>query len=48
MQVMQARKYHIFSSEEQFLAFIPYKLRTNERAEWTCIKHFLMSNVVKD
>jgi hypothetical protein len=29
--------YRIWSSEEQFLAFIPYKLRKNKRAEGTCI-----------
>jgi hypothetical protein len=35
--VVEARKYRIWSSEEQFLAFIPCKLRKNKRAEETCI-----------
>jgi hypothetical protein len=37
LSVVEDRKYRIWSSEEQFLAFIPYKLRTKKRAEGTCI-----------
>jgi hypothetical protein len=38
--VVEARKYCSWSSEGQFLAFIPYKLRRNERAEGTYINIF--------
>ena len=40
LSVVEARKYRIWSSEKQFLAFIPYKLKTNKRAEGTCINIF--------
>jgi hypothetical protein len=33
LSVVEARKYQIWSSKEQFLAFIPYRLRTNGRTE---------------
>jgi hypothetical protein len=47
--VVQARKYRSWSSKKKFLAFIPYKLRTNKRAEVRDMyQHFHISNVVKD
>jgi hypothetical protein len=42
LSVVEARKYRSWSSEEQFVAFISYKLRTNERADWTYIDIFLL------
>jgi hypothetical protein len=46
--VVEARNYWSWSSKKQFLAFIPYRLRTNERKEETSISFSCMPSVVKD
>jgi hypothetical protein len=37
LSVVEAMKYQSWSSKEQFLAFIPYRLRTNDSTEETSI-----------
>ena len=48
LSVVEARKYRSWSSKEQFLAFIPYRLRINESTEETSISVSCMPSVVKD
>jgi hypothetical protein len=48
LSVVEARKYRSWFSKEQFVAFIPYRLRTNESKEETFISVSCMPSVVKD